>query len=440
MSNILLINSPIFRANRDPDSGSSVPPIGLGYIYTQLKIVGISCQLIDAVLDNLFPEEIINIIEQTDSEFVGLNIFSSNIEIVQMIVTKVMKEKTFLLGGPAVYHLVPEIKKWDTKNKIIIIIGEAELIIPEIVKKSIEFEEFSEKINVISVSPGSFFYPNNIDLPLDRSIFKNEPIQRLDLGVTESHIIASRGCLYNCAFCTAATSINQYIKPRYRSYENLYNEISLIKDIQKKVNCIRILDDLFLRDKTSIELAIKLFSGRDLFWRSMAHINTFKDLSLKTLEAIKMSGCKELFIGVESGSDATLRHIRKPFSSDIAYKTIINILDSKLSLKCYFILGLPSETEYELKETLTFAKKITDYSNKVDGKLRISAFRFRPYHGTSLYNEILSKGQQIINIANRLDIKKSEFLNPFDCISGIYANYGENTLNTYMAEMEKFND
>jgi radical SAM superfamily enzyme YgiQ (UPF0313 family) len=355
-------------------------------------------------------------------------------------VNDVSEPKTFLLGGPAIYYLIPEIKTWDTKNDIFIITGEAELIIPEIIKNPQKWGESFEKVKVVHVTPESPFYPNNIDLPMDRTIFKNEPIQRSDLGLTESHIIASRGCLYNCAFCTAATTLNKHLKPRYRSYDSLSNEIETIQKLQSKTNCIRVLDDLFLRNQSSIELAIRLFSKNNLFWRSMAHINTFRDLPSKWLNDIKNSGCHELFIGVESGNNETLRHIRKPFSSETAYKTITRMLDSQISIKCYFILGIPGETESNLQDTLSLASKLKNYAGKIGGKLRVSVFRFRPYQGTTLYNEILEKGQSIIPIVNRLDTFESDSFNPYDCISGIYAEYNESILNKYMMEMEKLND
>ncbi len=439
MPDILLINSPIFRTNRDPDSGNSVPPIGLGYIYTQLTLSGYECKFIDAIVDNLLPNEIVEIINQSDADYIGVNIFSSNFDIVRSIVENITSPKIFFLGGPAIYTLISEIKTWDTNNSIIVITGEAELILPEVIKNPMHWGGNSANIKIIHVTPESPFYPSNIDLPLDRSIFKNEPIQRSDLGLIESHIIASRGCLYNCAFCTAATSLNQHLKPRYRSYDSLSKEIETIQKLQPKTNCIRVLDDLFLRNQASIELAIKLFSENNLFWRSMAHINTVRDLPSIWLDDIKKSRCRELFIGIESGNDETLRHIRKPFSADIAYKTISRILDAQISVKCYFILGFPGETESGLKDTLSLASRLQTYATRVGVQLRISAFRFRPYHGTALYNELVQKGQVITHIVNRVDNLESNFFNPYDCVSGVYAEYNENILNKYMMEMEKLN-
>jgi len=436
---ILLINTPIFRTNQGPDSGDSVPPIGIGYIYTQLTLSGYECQFIDAVVDGLLPNEILRKINESDAEFVGLNVFSSNLGIVRSLVENVALPRKFLLGGPAARTLISEIENWEPNGNVTVIVGDAELALPAILKDPTLAEKRSSHVNIANVAPGSRFYPVNIDLPLDRSIFKHEPVRRLDLGVIESHIIASRGCLYNCAFCTAARSLNPRMEPRYRSFDSLAEEIAAIRKLHPETNCIRVLDDLFLRNQASIELAFRLFPGNNLFWRSMAHINTFRNLPSSQLERIKRSGCRELFMGIESGNDDILRHVRKPFSADTAYKTVCRILDAQISVKCYFILGFPGETESAAQDTITLASHLRDYADKIGVQLRISPFRFRPYHGTALYDELIKEGQTITQIQNRIDILDTGSVNPYDCVSGIYAQYDENTLNNYMRQIQSLN-
>jgi radical SAM superfamily enzyme YgiQ (UPF0313 family) len=256
---VLLINTPIFRTKSNPDSGDSVPPIGIGYIYTQLTASGYECQFIDAAVDNLLPDELLRKINESDARYVGLNIFSSNLGIVRSLLENVASPKKFLLGGPAVHTLIAEIESWRPNGSVTVVAGEAELVLPIILKDPSLAEKCSSAPNIVNVMPGSPFYPVNIDLPLDRSIFKNEPIHRPDLGVTESHIIASRGCLYNCAFCTAARSLNPRIEPRYRSFDSLSEEITAIREFHPETNCIRVLDDLFIRDLARIEIAASLF-------------------------------------------------------------------------------------------------------------------------------------------------------------------------------------
>lgn len=439
MKQVLLINTPIFSKNRDPDAGNNTPPMGLGYIYTQLTQSGYECQFRDAVIDSLMPDEILKIIDGSSADYIGLNTFSSNLGIVRYIVENVDSSKKLILGGPATYALIPEIIKWNPKGIITVITGEAELIIPEFIKNPTIAEKISSKLHIVNVTPGSIFYPSLIDLPLDRSIFKNDPIRRTDLGVIESHIITSRGCCYNCAFCSAARSINKQSEPRFRTYESLASEIDAVIRLHPEINSIRVLDDLFLRDSRSIDIGIKLFSESNVVWRSMAHINTFRDLSPNKLEDLKKSGCRELFIGIESGNDDILKKIRKPFSADMAYKTVSRILDARVAVKCYFILGLPGESEKAVRDTVFFASHLKEYANSVGVQLRISPFQFRPYHGTALYEELFPKGQNATQIQNRIDISDVGTFNPYDCISGIYAEYDQNTLNKYLNEMEKLN-
>ncbi len=432
---ILLINTPIIGTKRTPDPEDSVPPIGLGYIFTQLTVSGYQCQLIDAYANGQLQAEVLKSINESDADHIGLNVFSSNLEIVRFLVENVASPRKFFLGGPAARTLISDVKSWNTNGSITLVIGEAELILPEIIKHPELATKYSSNLSTINVMPESPFYPSNIDLPLDRSIFINEPVQREDLGLVEAHIIASRGCCYDCAFCTAARSLNPHIEPRYRTLDNLAKEVETILKSHPETNCIRVLDDLFLRDQSSIELATRLFPPNKVCWRSMAHINTFRHLSSKHLDDIKNSGCRELFIGIESGNDETLKHIRKPFTVDLAYKTVSRILDAQIPVKCYFILGFPGETELAAKDTINLATRLRDYADKKGVQFRISPFQFRPYHGTALRDEIVNKGQTIAPIRNRSDISDKGVANPFDCISGVFAEYDEHTLNMFMKEI-----
>jgi anaerobic magnesium-protoporphyrin IX monomethyl ester cyclase len=439
MMDVLLINTPIFGTSQDPDSGDSVPPIGMGYIYTQLIHSGYECQFVDAYAQGLLQDEILKTINESDAEYIGLNIFSSNLLIVRWLVGNVEFPRKFFLGGPAARALISEVENWNPNGSITLIAGEAELMLPEIIRHPELAEKHSSKLNIVDVTPKSPFYPSDIDRPLDRSIFKNEPVHREDLDLVESHIIASRGCCYDCAFCTAAKSLNPQIKPRYRTYDSLAKEIEIIRKSHPETNCIRVLDDLFLRGQDSIKLAIKLFTESKLHWRRMAHINTFHNLPSRWLEDIKKSGCRELFVGIESGNDETLKHIRKPFSVNTASKTVSRILDAQIAVKCYFILGFPGETESAARNTVTLASRLRAYADKKCVQFRISPFQFRPYHGTTLRDEIVKKGRTITQIQNRADISNTGTVNPFDCISEVYAEYDQHTLDNYMMELKRLN-
>src|SRR3972149_5940006 len=181
--NILLINTPIIRTGRDPEADYSVPPIGLGYIYTQLVRAGYDCEFVDGVANSLLPEEVLELINKSEAKNIGLNIFSSNCDIVQYFVENISSPRTFFVGGPAARPLVSEIATWNPNGNLTIVLGEAELILPELIRNPELAEQRKRKISVAEVTPDSRFFPHDIDLPLDRSIFKNEPITRKELGL-----------------------------------------------------------------------------------------------------------------------------------------------------------------------------------------------------------------------------------------------------------------
>jgi hypothetical protein len=64
----LLINSPLFKIAEENYDEDSLPPIGLGYIATNLQKNDIECELIDCISENISSKEIINIINNKERD------------------------------------------------------------------------------------------------------------------------------------------------------------------------------------------------------------------------------------------------------------------------------------------------------------------------------------------------------------------------------------
>lgn len=130
---VVLVNSPLFRDKKiehDPDD--FLPPIGLGYIATQLIEKGVPCLIIDAVAENLSVEELIEQLRSISPDFIGVNIFSTNLQITKELVERIEFTTTFVFGGNAVQFLYQELFEWRTNNEIIAVIGDGELIMVDI--------------------------------------------------------------------------------------------------------------------------------------------------------------------------------------------------------------------------------------------------------------------------------------------------------------------
>jgi radical SAM superfamily enzyme YgiQ (UPF0313 family) len=222
-------------------------------------------------------------------------------------------------------------------------------------------------------------------------------------------------------------------------------EIKKLKLDYNLLNSIRVLDDLFLSNKNKIEAAIRIFDEVQIKWRAMGHIKTFYQLDEAKLEQLKKSGCIELFFGIESGSQHILNMIHKLINPDMTYQTINKVLKAGISVKGYFILGFPEEKTSDMALTYKLASKLTRISNGKGAHFRNSTFQFRPYYGSELYNQIITKNHLPYN-ALLSKIKFSKEINShvreksFNFDSGNFSNVDDKCLFEYIKKMNDLNE
>lgn len=396
---ILVINSPLFREYNPLYDEDSLPPIGLGIIATELQDAGHHVELIDAVAANIPLAELIRSVEAKKPDYVCANVFTTNYALVKEFVESLHISTRIVIGGLSTKDLYNHIFNWSSPNHIDIVHGDGEKIITAIVNNTIaEAAVFAEpKRNYYTVTNKSLYYVQDISLEkLDRSFFKNEPVKH-PLGFLEANIITSRGCIYNCAFCAAARSINAPLGVREKSEVSIINEVQQLIDMYPGLQSIRVLDDLFLKSPKTIEKAIAVFKNFKLQWRAMAHVETFKNISAETIKALKASGCAELFIGIESGSPTVLKKIHKVADLNKIRTNIELLLKNGINVKGYFIYGFPGETEADFEMTYELAAHLKAVSIEFGTIFRTSVFQYRPYHGTELYHQIVQNQKAGVN-------------------------------------------
>ena len=187
-------------------------------------------------------------------------------------------------------------------------------------------------------------------------------------------IFTSRGCPYPCIYC--ASHIVQGKKVRRRSVANVVAEIGeLVRDYA--IHGFYICDDLVTGDREwMMEFARTLAREQPgLRWACQARVDRADE---EMLTAMKQAGCVQLDFGVESGSDKTLKTMKKATRVEAARQTFQATRRLGLRSCATFILGFPGETEEDMEESFRLAKEISaDYT----------AFYFlTPYPGTPIYN------------------------------------------------------
>lgn len=437
----LLLNSPIYR-NRSDAEEEYLPPLGLGYIATQIKASGIDVEIIDCVKERLGVTEIFELLKSKKARYIGINVFTQNIETVKEIVENCPVNATIIIGGQVVKCIYSEILAWNVKNDLIIIIGEGELLLPSILNNVCAEQPTIalDRKAVYKVDSNSVYFPYDLGtIQLDRTLLKGDIVKN-HYNQKEASIITSRGCKYNCAFCGGAHNLNKDVLIRYRSVSDIGNEISEIIHNHSDVTSIRVLDDLFLRDKASINNAIDLFKRySNLSWRGMAHILTFVN-SLEMLSRLKASGCRELFVGIESGSTMMRKKIKKPGTIKQVIDVITALLQEGIDVKGYFMYGFPTETIIDADATFTLASTLKNISRNLEGNFRLSVFQFRPYHGTQLYNEIIESGHKISSIKSNEDLNVVRGRSQFNFESGNYSDIEDSLLYGYILKTQRLSE
>jgi len=441
---IILINSPLFRCVNPRYDEDSLPPLGLGYIATHLSENDIDVTLKDAIAERTPLQMLIEYLDKEEPNFIGINIFTTNYELVKELIESLSIKTKIIIGGLSTKELYKDIFEWETDNHIDVVTGDGELITLDIIRNQVKQEpvESITNRNLYRIDTSSKYYVKCLnDLKLDRTFFINEPIEH-PLGFSEVNIVTSRGCIFNCAFCAAAYGQNKEFGIRERSIESVQKELQFIQSTRKGIDSIRVLDDLFLKTKRHINYAIDVFKPFNFSWRSMAHVQTFKKVPIQDIKRLRDSGCKELFIGIESGSPKILKSINKTSNVDVILNNLSNVLKAGIEIKAYFIFGFPNETEEDMENTYQLAYKLSEVAKENNTHFRTSVFQYRPYHGTTLYEALLDEGhrpQEVTNI--QPDDKLSGLVKrlQYNFHSGNYSKVGLEILHSYICKTTNLN-
>lgn len=425
---VLLVNSPLFDVDRPTSDYADPPPLGLGYIGTQLRLAGHKAAILDAVAEGLSVDTLLGRINGSAPDVVGINVFSTNLSLVRRIVQGVSNGCRILVGGPAAGPLSADVIGWRPARPPTIVVGEAEHAVPVLIEQR-------NTAPLVHVSPSSEWFPSSIDSPLDRSLFVVEPVFERQWNHWEAHIITSRGCGHDCAFCGAARSANPGQRIRFRSLDDIATELDAIRAADRRVAAVRVLDDLFLRNPTFIERAAELFPSRRLLWRAMAHVAGLARAPDHVYRLLANSGCLELFVGIESGSPTRRALIGKSADIGPTIYVVQRLLRAGIHVKAYFVLGFPGETYAEMHATVSLATQLAEFARPFAGRFRASAFKFRPYHGTRLYNELAMSAGAPAAIREDHDLSSTKRPHSYDFMSDNFSLVETGQLNQFIADI-----
>ncbi len=164
-------------------------------------------------------------------------------------------------------------------------------------------------------------------------------------------IETSRGCPYNCTFCSVPLIFGKGY--RFRDEEKIIEEI---RDVRSKL--IFFYDDNFAADRERAKrlLRRKIQEGIKTRWSAQVRVDVAKDEEL--LDLMKESNCFILYIGFESINPEALKKYNKRQSVEDIERCIRKIKARRIRIHGMFIFGEDSDTTETFRETVRFAKRM----------------------------------------------------------------------------------
>ena len=225
------------------------------------------------------------------------------------------------------------------------------------------------------------------------SVTRDEPTEVLP-GLKIASMLASRGCLFNCSFCSIRQFYGYSRGPLRRTRsphlvaEEMYDLAS-----QKGVNYFNFQDDDFAARTPAqrewlhaflLELD-RLGLSNKIGWKISCRVD---DLDPETLEAMQAGGLIAVYLGVESGSETGLHALNKHVSVSQNLAAVNLLKRSGLAMGIGFMLLDPSSSVETIRENIQFLRTVGE-----DGYFPINFCKMLPYAGTPVEDQLIREGR-----------------------------------------------
>ncbi len=353
------------------------PPTGLEYIATNMKDLVGRVTLLDLRYEKGYQDiEVLSDFIKKEIDLVCISItWDSQFDEICELIRALPDEVTTVVGG---YKATEEVEALFDKcpNIDLIVRGEGEETIREIVEnvsyKDILGLSYRDDGRVIHNGHRSLTDIIDAEFP-DRTLRRHD-YHWIQDGVkitrfTFDTVLTSRGCPYNCKFCTFSLNpLGQKRKYAERSLESVIEEL-------KSVTADVVLfsdDNFFTNPKRSEKLCdLIIDNGIEKTFIIQTRIEIARHEGL--LKKAEKAGFKIMLVGIESPHDRVLKQLEKGFTQ-LQVREAFKILNKyRFYIHGYFIYGNIGETEDEMVYIARFAKEL-----KLDSitfqKLRVEKF------------------------------------------------------------------
>lgn len=199
-----------------------------------------------------------------------------------------------------------------------------------------------------------------------------------------------RGCPYGCTFC----STNDFFRRKFRlkSPHLVVEQMRTLK-AEYGIALFDLIHDMFTVDRGKVVdfcQAIKE-SGEEFYWNCSARTDRVDD---ELLDLMADAGCRGIFFGIETGSAALQKTIKKRLVLSDALTKVQAVSDRGMTVAASLITGFPDETDADLADTVDFFVNCLRFEN-TQPQLHVLAPLadtplHRQYHDRLVFDDVIS--------------------------------------------------
>ena len=341
------------------------PPLGAATLAAQLRRVGVETRVIDCTFSSM--EQLRADLAASAPDIVGVYSMVSltrNTLAVAQLVREFLPGSLLVAGGP----LPTVFPGRYAPHFDAVFRGEADLSFPRFCRDYLAGGTTSATMGRLPLDryPGLFVpsHGSPVDNPAvhhseselaafplpDRSDFDHASYQRVwreKTGTQPTSMIVTLGCPYGCDFCSKPIFGNDV---RRRPLDAVFEEIDQIRTLG--YDSLWIADDTFTLDAAYLEEFCRRAAPLGLGWSCLSRANGIQP---ETARLMKASGCRRVYLGLESGSQETLRLMNKQLTVEQGVRAAEVYRAAGIEVAAFFIVGYPGETVATIESTFALA-------------------------------------------------------------------------------------
>jgi radical SAM superfamily enzyme YgiQ (UPF0313 family) len=364
-------------------------PIGIGYLMAVLKHQGVMSYLVDEQLERHPKERVRELLRLTGPPYIfGFSVLSASFGKALDLAAELKEEypdSIIIFGGIHPTAMPDEVLSY--KQVDLCVRGEAEKIIVDLYHALKNFQEYRHLPGISYRTPEGNVHNERPSVVEDLDSLPDFPYEEFtNPGYDQGFVISSRGCPYNCFFCS--NKISSMRRFRYRSPAAVVRDIELLHKKYKRRYVYFVDDNLTANESRVFALAAAIRES-SVFNKVIFNYQARGDNSSdEVLKALYEAGFRGVYMGIETASETLMQRINKGESVAQVADAIQRAKKAGFHVSGNFIFGLPGETHRDRVDAM-----------KLTSRLQLDLVKYNnatPYPGTELYE--WAKENQYLNI------------------------------------------